>query len=115
MGSSTRGCSSSRPLRIFFLDRMKSTELTVSIANLALILYILYAVFFVPFNATLVSGAVGLIAYGTLESYETAVALTLISGVVFALLVKRTHAREGFVGGTPKEISIRIQTITSSK
>lgn len=95
---------------------MKSTELTVSVANLALILYILYAIFFVPFNATLISMAVGLIAYGSLDSYETAVALTLISGVVFALLVKPTHSKlEGFAGGSPKEISTRIQTLTSAK
>jgi hypothetical protein len=94
---------------------MKSTELTVSTANLALILYILYAIFFVPFNATLISIATGLVAYGTLESYETAVALTLISGVIFALLVKQTHTtKEGFSGGNPKEISTRIATMTSS-
>lgn len=94
---------------------MKSTELTVSVANIALILYILYAIFFVPFNATLVSAAVGLITYGTLESYETAVALTLISGVVFAMLVKPSHAKEGFQGSTPKEISNRIEIMTAKK
>jgi hypothetical protein len=93
---------------------MKSTELTTSVANIALILYLVYAIFFIPFNATLVSIATGLIAYGSLNSYETAVALTLISGVVFALMVKPSHMREGFSGGSPKEISARIQTMTSS-
>jgi hypothetical protein len=92
---------------------MKSTELTVSVANIALILYVLYAIFFIPFNAALVSMATGLIAYGTLESYEAAVALTLLSGVIFALLVKPSHTREGFTA-TPKEISGRIQKISSA-
>ncbi len=92
---------------------MKSTELTVSVANIALLLYVVYAIFFIPFNATLVSLAVGMIAYGSLDSYETAVALTLISGVVFALMVKQTHTREGFASGTPKEISGRIQSLTA--
>jgi hypothetical protein len=92
---------------------MKSTELTMNVANVILILYIAYAIFFIPFNATLISLAIGLITYGTLNSYETAVSLTLISGIVFALLVKPTakpvEAKEGFAGGTPKEISGRIQ------
>lgn len=92
---------------------MKSTELTVNVANIALILYVVYAIFFIPFNATLVSIATGLIAYGSLGSYEAAVSLTLISGVVFALMVQPTHTREGF-SGSPKEISGRIQTMTSS-
>lgn len=92
---------------------MKSTELTVNVANIALMLYVVYAIFFIPFNATLVSIATGLIAYGSLSSYETAVALTLISGVVFALMVKPTHMKEGF-SGTPKEISGRIQSMTST-
>jgi hypothetical protein len=93
---------------------MKSTELTTSVANIALILYVVYAIFFIPFNATLVSIATGLIVYGSLNSYETAVALTLISGVVFALMVKPTYMREGFSSGSPKEISARIQTMTST-
>jgi hypothetical protein len=93
---------------------MKSTELTVSVANIALILYVVYAIFFIPFNATLVSMATGLIAYGTLESFEAAVALTLLSGVVFALMVKPSHVREGF-SASPKEIIGKVQSITSSK
>lgn len=108
MGSS-KSCGASSRL----LDRMKSTELTVNVANIALILYVVYAIFFIPFNATLVSVATGLIAYGTLESYEAAVALTLLAGVLFALFVKPSHMREGFTS-SPKEISSRIQTMTSS-
>jgi hypothetical protein len=92
---------------------MKSTELTMNVANIALILYVVYAIFFIPFNATLVSIATGLIVYGALSSYEAAVSLTLISGVVFALLVKPAPAKEGFSGGSPKEIRARIQTMTS--
>ena len=91
---------------------MKSTELTMNVANVILILYIAYAIFYIPFNATLISLATGLIAYGSLNSYETAVALTLISGVVFALLVKPTHTKEGF-SGSAKEISSRVQSIST--
>ena len=91
---------------------MKSTELTENVANIILILYLAYAIFFIPFNATLVSLATGLIAYGSLDSYETAVALTLISGVVFALLVKPTHTKEGF-SGSATEISQRVKAIAS--
>jgi hypothetical protein len=87
----------------------------MNVANIALILYVVYAIFFIPFNATLVSIATGLIVYGALSSYEAAVSLTLISGVVFALLVKPTAAKEGFSGGSPKEISARIQTMTSTR
>lgn len=93
---------------------MKSTELTVNVANIALILYVVYAIFFIPFNATLVSIATGLIAYGSLSSYEAAIALTLLSGVLFALLVKPTHSKEGFASGSPKEISGRIQSLTAA-
>jgi membrane protein implicated in regulation of membrane protease activity len=96
---------------------MKSTELTMNVANVILILYIAYAIFFIPFNATLISVAIGLITYGTLSSYEAAVSLTLISGIVFALLVKPTakavETKEGFSSNT-KEITGRIQTMTSA-
>jgi hypothetical protein len=85
----------------------------MNVANVILILYIAYAIFYIPFNATLISLATGLIAYGSLSSYETAVALTLISGVVFALLVKPTHTKEGF-SGSAKEISSRVQTLSRS-
>ncbi len=112
MGFAESCSSASCPLRIFFLDRMKSTELTENVANVILILYLAYAIFFIPFNATLVSLATGLIAYGSLDSYETAVALTLISGVVFALLVKPTHTKEGFSAGAT-EISQRVKAIGS--
>lgn len=69
----------------------------MKVANTILVLYALYAIFYVPFNATLISAAVGLIVYGALGSFETAVGLTLITGIVFALLVKPTSKRvEGF-------------------
>jgi len=75
------------------IDRMNSTKLTLSVANLILFFYILYAIFYVPFSGTLVSGATGLMAFGLLGSYEAAVALTILSGIFFALLTKR---KEGF-------------------
>jgi hypothetical protein len=75
------------------IDRMNSTKLTLSIANLILFFYILYAIFYVPFSGTLVSAASGLMAFGLLGSYEAAIALTVLSGIFFALLTKR---KEGF-------------------
>jgi len=87
------------------IGRMNSTQLTVSIANLILFLYIVYAIFYVPFSGSLVSGAVGLISFGLLGSYEAAVALTILAGIFFALLTRRKA--EGFVD-SPGVISERI-------
>jgi len=88
------------------MDRMKSTELTVSMTNIILCLYVVYAIFYVPFSGALVSGAVGIMSYGFLESYEATVALTVISGIFFALLTKRTN-EEGFADGAA-QISERV-------
>jgi len=68
-------------------------------------MYIVYAIFYVPFSGTLVSGAVGLISFGLLGSYEAAVALTILAGIFFALLTKRKG--EGFAD-SPGVISERI-------
>lgn len=90
------------------IGRMNSTQLTVSIANLILFFYILYAIFYVPFSGMLVSGATGLMAFGILGSYEAGVALTILSGIFFALLTKRKYsAEEGFVSNAT-EISERV-------
>ena len=89
------------------IDRMNSTQLTISVANLILFLYIVYAIFYVPFSGTLVSGAVGLITFGLLGSYEAAVALTILAGIFFALLTKRKISDEGFADGAAK-ISQRV-------
>ncbi len=88
---------------------MKSTELTRSVANVILVVYFVYALFYIPFNAVLVSTASGLVTYGMTESYEAAVALTLIVGIVFALMVpSKKSTKEGF-SANPVEISKRIQ------
>jgi hypothetical protein len=89
------------------IDRMNSTKLTLSVANLILFFYILYAIFYVPFSGTLVSGATGLMAFGLLGSYEAAVALTILSGIFFALLTKRKYAEEGFANKVT-DISQRV-------
>jgi len=90
------------------IGRMNSTQLTVSIANLILFLYIIYAIFYVPFSGLLVSGAVGLISFGLLGSYEAAVALTILAGIFFALMTKRKA--EGFADGAAA-ISERVSTV----
>lgn len=87
--------------------------MTKTIANVILLFYVLYAIFYIPFNATLISAAVGLVAFGSYESYEAAVALTLITGILFAIMVKPSAAKkEGFSGGSPKEISERVAKMT---
>lgn len=75
-------------------------------------MYIVYAIFFVPFSGSLVSGAVGLISFGLLGSYEAAVALTILSGIFFALLTKRKA--EGFADGAAV-ISQRITGMAPKK
>ena len=76
-------------------------------------MYIVYAIFFVPFSGSLVSGAVGLISFGLLGSYEAAVALTILAGIFFALLTKR-KGNEGFVDGAAA-ISQRITGMAPKK
>ena len=90
------------------IGRMNSTQLTVSIANLILFMYIVYAIFFVPFSGSLVSAAIGLISFGLLGSYEAAVALTILAGIFFALLTKRKA--EGFADGAAV-ISERVSAV----
>lgn len=95
---------------------MKSTDMTKSVANIILGLYVLYAIFYIPFNATLISAAVGLVAFGAYESYEAAVALTLITGILFALMVKPSATKkEGFLGGSPTEIAARVSKMTGGR
>ena len=94
------------------IGRMNSTQLTVSIANLILFMYIVYAIFFVPFSGSLVSAAVGLISFGLLGSYEAAVALTILAGIFFVLLTKRKA--EGFVDGAAA-ISQRVTGMAPKK
>lgn len=71
-------------------------------------MYIVYAIFFVPFSGSLVSAAVGLISFGLLGSYEAAVALTILAGIFFALLTKRKA--EGFADGAAV-ISERVSAV----
>lgn len=95
---------------------MKSTELTKTVANVILGLYVLYAIFYIPFNATLISAAVGLVTFGAYESYEASVALTLITGILFALMIRPTAVKkEGFSGGSPKEIAARVSNMTGGR
>ena len=71
-------------------------------------MYIVYAIFFVPFSGSLVSAAIGLISFGLLGSYEAAVALTILAGIFFALLTKRKA--EGFADGAAA-ISERVSAV----
>lgn len=89
---------------------MKSTQLTQGTATLILGLYLIYGVFALPFAGVLVSLAIGLIAYGTLESLEMSVALAIVVGVLYTLIARsgaaqyaekeqKVAAKEGFTDG----------------
>jgi membrane protein implicated in regulation of membrane protease activity len=88
---------------------MKSTQLTQGTATLILGLYLIYGVFALPFAGVLVSLAIGLIAYGTLESLEMSVALAIVVGVLYTLIARsgaeqyaektQKMSKEGFTDG----------------
>lgn len=99
--------------------RMKSTPLTQGVSSLLLIVYIVYAFFALPFPGFLMSLAVGLLAYGGFSSAELAVAMTILTGVVYSLisragaasaLMKVAKQKEGFTDGGEK-IAKRIERI----
>lgn len=97
---------------------MKTTPLTQGVSSLLLIVYILYGFFALPFAGFLLSLAVGLLSYGSLESPELAVAFTILTGVVYSLISRagaagelmKEKSKEGFTDGGQK-IAKRIERI----
>ena len=101
---------------------MKSTQLTQGTATLILGIYILYGIFALPFPGVLLSLAIALLAYGTLESLEMSVALAIMVGILYTLIArsglaqyeeKQRYAavgKEGFTDGA-EEISKRVARI----
>lgn len=101
---------------------MKSTPLTQGVSSILLIVYVLYGFFALPFAGFLLSLAIGLIAYGGLESSELAVAAAILSGVVYSLISRAGAAnalmavakKEGFTTGNTdgsEKIAKRVERI----
>jgi hypothetical protein len=90
---------------------MKLTQIREKAALGVLVLYGLYGVFMIPFTYFLLSIAVGLIVFSTVESTEVAVVVTLLTGVI-ATLIGQARQKEPFVDGGAK-ISQRIAGITA--
>lgn len=104
---------------------MKSTPLTQGITMLILALYLLYGFFALPFAGLLLSLAVGLISYGSTESFEIAVSFVILSGVLYSLITRSAASaalikasekgmgKEGFADSAVK-ISERVNRIRTS-
>lgn len=96
---------------------MKSTDLTQGISMLILTLYILYGFFALPFAGLLMSLAVGLIAFGSLESMELTVALIVLTGVLYSLISRSgavtyvNKTKEGFSTDGGQKIAKRVERI----
>lgn len=96
---------------------MKSTPLTQGASTLILTIYLLHAFMTSPLTHVLIAIAAGVIAYGFLDSYELAVAFTVVAGVGFGLLSQTKFSyetkftKEGFNTDTPKQIIHRIEEL----
>ena len=99
------------PKVVNHVRRMKLAQIREKAALGVLVLYGLHGIFMIPFTYFLLSIAVGLIIFSTVESTEVAVVVTLLTGVI-ATLIGQTKRNEPFVDGGEK-ISQRIANITA--
>lgn len=90
---------------------MRSTLLTQLISYGVLTVYILYGLSAIPFIGVLLSLAAGLLVFGTTESTETAAALTVVVGVLYALVYKTGSMKEGFSNDSAEQIVQRVAQI----
>ena len=91
---------------------MKIAQIREKAALGVLALYGVYGVFMIPFTYFLLSIAVGLIVFSTVESTEVAVIVTLLTGVI-ATLIGQAKRKEPFVDGGA-QISKRIAAMSSA-
>lgn len=74
--------------------------------------FMVYAFFALPFAGYMMSLAVGLITYGTSDSFELSVAAILASGVIYSLIAKSSFKyKEGFSTDGGAKISERVRRI----
>lgn len=96
---------------------MKSTPLTQGASTLILTVYLLHTFVTSPLTTLLIAIAAGVIAYGYLESYELAVAFTVVVGVLFGLLKQTKFSyetkftKEGFSTDGEAKIVHRVAQI----
>lgn len=97
---------------------MKSTPLTQGASTLILAVYIIHTYVTSPFVTLLIAIAAGIIAYGFLDSYELAVAFTVVVGVGYGLLrqtkfsYETKFTKEGFsTTDTAQQIVERVAQI----
>jgi hypothetical protein len=96
---------------------MKSTPLTQGASTMILIVYLLHTLMTSPFVTLLIALSAGIIAYGFLESYELAVAFTVVAGVIYSLLnqtrfsYETKFVKEGFATDTASQIVHRVAEI----
>jgi hypothetical protein len=72
---------------------MKSTQLTQGVSLIILAIYIIYALFALPFSGFLLSVAAGMISFGVTENFESTVAIVLLTGVLFSLVMQTGYSR----------------------
>lgn len=92
---------------------MRSTLLTKIISYGILAVYLIYGLSSMPFIGILLSMAIGLLAFGTTESTETAVAISIIVGIFYTLVYKSgsVPVKEGFNTDSSEQIVQRIADI----
>lgn len=97
---------------------MKSTPLTQGASTLILAVYLIHTLMTSPFVTLLIAVASGVIAFGFLESYELAVAFTIVAGVLYGLVAQTRFSyetkfvKENFsTTDTAQQISARVAEI----
>ena len=97
---------------------MKSTPLTQGASTLILLVYLLHTFMTAPFTTLLLAVAAGVIAYGFLDSYELAVAFTIVVGISYGLVQQTKFSyetrftKEGFsTTDTAQQIATRVAQI----
>lgn len=96
---------------------MKSTPLTQGASTLILVVYLLHTWMTSPFLTLLIAIASGMIAYGFLDSYELAVAFTVVVGVAYGLVAQTKFSyetkfvKENFSNDTAAQIVERVKEI----
>lgn len=101
---------------------MKSTQLTQGVSLIILAIYVLYSLFALPFSGFLLSVAAGMISFGISENFESTVAIVLLVGVLFSLVMQTGYVKgaaavmkkEGFTDGTGKIVD-RVQQLRTGK
>lgn len=92
---------------------MNLKGMKLDLPTIILGVYFVYALTSVGMTGLLFSVAVGLILYGLVDRFELLVAGVVLSGIFWKVYLSKAFGfrTEGFVGGSPAEISKRIQTI----